>query len=119
MSYLFLLIRAEEEPTRPVVFCSTIAESIDKVIEVWIDPGKGYVPDHIDNVRDDFDDKATEDEIRAYAIAETKKRFGIGFKRSVGNYSEDWMIVQVDLGTGKYKTYPGKATFEKPSVVNL
>jgi hypothetical protein len=112
--FLFFLIRAEEDPIRPVVFCATLAESIDKVIEMWVDPKQGYVPSHMNNVRYDLDKDATENEVRAYAISETRKRFGVGQKAS-DDYSEDWIIIQVDLTTGRYSTYPGK--FEMPTQV--
>lgn len=101
----FLLIAIDEvDGERVPSVRSGTAENIDEIIELWVDPTTGWVPDHIENICDDYDSDVPDAVIKTEAIRITKERFGIGCEKS-DKYSNEYLIAEVDLATGKTTIY--------------
>jgi len=102
---IFLLIAIDEADgvSVPSVRSGT-ANNIDEIINLWVDPTTGWVPDHIENICDDYDEDVSDADIKAEAIRLTKERFGIGQERNA-QYSNEYRIVEVDLPTGEVTIY--------------
>jgi len=102
----FLLIAANEvdNTCTPSVQSNGIAEDIEEIIELWVDPTTGWVPDHIENICDDYDADVPDAVVKTEAIRMTRERFGIGCEKSE-EYSNEYLIVEVDLPSGVITTY--------------
>lgn len=102
--YTFILVGPGPNDEGVMLYSTGTAKSIDDIIEQWVDPTVGWVPDHIENIEGDFEEGTSAEVIKEEAVRQTKERFGIGCKRNEV-YSNDWRIIQVDLTDGSVETY--------------